>query len=185
MDWSTNILRSARYNTFFFKPLLSKRHTIWNAVYVLPVPVAMTRSTRFCPLAMAPTSLVYCVALIISWRKYILTSAERLLNDGQSCLLSPFPSLASLLYLSMISSSFVGNSSIAKCVPLPVKSHVRQNLHHLNCMQTSHQAFGHMSWLVAIHEKQNDWHPLPLVIARCCLVCIKHIIGKLRFLSMQ
>ena len=40
---------------------LGELGTIWNAVYVLPVPVAITRSRRSCPLAMASTVLFIAI----------------------------------------------------------------------------------------------------------------------------
>ena len=37
----------------FFLPAFQSRQMIWNAVYVLPVPVAITSSSRSWPLAIA------------------------------------------------------------------------------------------------------------------------------------
>jgi hypothetical protein len=51
--WSTSMLRSASNKMRFFRPAFHRRQMIWNAVYVLPVPVAITRRMRCCPLAMA------------------------------------------------------------------------------------------------------------------------------------
>ena len=39
----------------FFRRAFHSRQMIWKAVYVLPVPVAMTSRMRSCPLAMAST----------------------------------------------------------------------------------------------------------------------------------
>ena len=46
-------------------PDFHSRQMIWNAVYVLPVPVAMTRSTRFWPFAIASVVRVDGVALVV------------------------------------------------------------------------------------------------------------------------
>jgi hypothetical protein len=53
--WSTRMLRSARKRMRFFTPAFHSRQMIWNAVYVFPVPVAITSSARGCPVAMAST----------------------------------------------------------------------------------------------------------------------------------
>ena len=62
MVWSIKMLRSAKNKMRFFAPLFHKRQMIWKAVYVLPVPVAMTRSARFCPLLMASTVRLMAVS---------------------------------------------------------------------------------------------------------------------------
>ena len=53
MVWSINTLRSARNRMRFLRPAFQSRQMIWNAVYVLPVPVAMTSRMRSRSLAIA------------------------------------------------------------------------------------------------------------------------------------
>ena len=51
------------------------------------------------PFCYSIDSTIYGIALIISWRKYILTSAERLLNDSQFLLIKSIATV-SLAFIS-------------------------------------------------------------------------------------
>jgi hypothetical protein len=60
--WSARMFRSTRNRIRFLRPAFHGLQMIWNAVYVLPVPVAITRSSRFCPFATASIAALTAVA---------------------------------------------------------------------------------------------------------------------------